>query len=110
YVSDHVMLNKNNHLDLHFRGEINISSLDSKTGINQLEVLGYDVSATENSFLKSGGLTYKNNLSSSHSVSLNLGYTERMPTTSERYGFYLYNRMDNHDYVGNPELEKEKSL
>jgi len=110
YVSDHIMLNKKNHLDLHFRGEINISSLDSKIGIDQLEVLGYDVSSTENSFLKSGGLTYKNNLSHSHSVSLSLGYAERMPTTSERYGFYLYNRMDNHDYVGNPELEKEKSL
>jgi len=105
-----VMLNKENHMDLYFRGEVNVSSLDSETGINQLEVLGYDASATESDFLKSGGLTYKNNLSGNYSVSLGLGYTERVPTTSERYGFYLYNRMDNHDYIGNPNLKKENSL
>src|SRR5690606_27580870 len=29
---------------------------------------------------------------------------------SERYGIYLYNRMDNHDYIGNPDLKNEKAL
>src|SRR5690606_25488782 len=92
YVSDHIMLNRTNHLDLYFRGELNISSLNSKIGIDQMEVLGYDVSATSNSLLTSGGLTYKNNLTRNYSASFSLGYTERIPTTSERYGFYLYNR------------------
>src|SRR5690606_36070379 len=110
YISDHMMLNATNHLYLNFRSEVNVSSLDSEVGISQLEVLGYDIRATERDFLMSGGMTYKNNLNENHSLSLSLGYTERMPTTSERYGFYLYNRMDNHDYIGNPNLEKEKSV
>lgn len=110
YLSDHVMLNQTNHLDLYFRTEMNVSSLASEIGINQLEVLGYDVSKTQTSLLKNGGIGYKNNINEHHSLSLNLGYTERMPTTSERYGFYLYNRMDNHDYIGNPDLKKEKAL
>lgn len=33
----------------------------------------------------------------------------RNPTLQEMYGFYLYNRMDAHDYLGNPDLKPESS-
>lgn len=39
-----------------------------------------------------------------------LGYTERLPTVSELYGFYLYNRFDGYDYVGHPDLANERAL
>src|SRR5690606_31592265 len=45
-----------------------------------------------------------------HSASISVGYTQRLPTTSERYGFYLFNRMDNHDYIGNPDIKREQSM
>jgi iron complex outermembrane receptor protein len=38
-----------------------------------------------------------------------VGYGQRIPTLSEYAGFYLYNRMDGYDYVGNPFLKNEKS-
>lgn len=38
------------------------------------------------------------------------GYTMRTPTLQELYGLYLFNRMDNFDYLGNPELSLETSV
>lgn len=41
---------------------------------------------------------------------VNAGYTERAPTASEQYGFYLFNSNDGFDYIGNPSLKKERAL
>jgi len=37
------------------------------------------------------------------------GRTMRLPTLQELYGFYLFNRADNYDYLGSPQLKKETS-
>lgn len=42
-------------------------------------------------------------------LQLTLAYGERIPTSNERYGFYLYNRQDQYDYLGNPDLKPEQS-
>ena len=55
-----------------------------------------------------GGYSYK--LSKTFTLYASLGYSERIPTASERYGFYLFNRMDNHDYIGNPLLKNESAI
>jgi iron complex outermembrane receptor protein len=34
----------------------------------------------------------------------------RNTTLQELYGFYLFNRLDSHDYLGNPDLKTEKSI
>ena len=39
-----------------------------------------------------------------------LAYGERAPSVSEGYGFYLFNSFERYDYIGNPNLENEKSL
>lgn len=39
----------------------------------------------------------------------NVAYSDRLPSLSELYGFYLFNRNDGYDYIGNPQLETEKS-
>ncbi len=39
-----------------------------------------------------------------------LGYSERMPTTSELFGFYLFNNSDAYDYIGDPLLGEERSV
>lgn len=41
---------------------------------------------------------------------LGLSYGERAASVSEAYGFYLFNSMDSYDYVGNPNMQKERSL
>lgn len=38
------------------------------------------------------------------------GYVERFPTASEQYGFYLFNAGDGFDYIGSPNLAKEKAI
>ncbi|MCG9879230.1 MAG: TonB-dependent receptor, partial [Bacteroidia bacterium] len=40
---------------------------------------------------------------------ISMGYAERNPSSNERYGFYLFIPMDAFDYLGNPDLHKEKS-
>lgn len=37
-------------------------------------------------------------------------YSERMPTASELFGFYLFNASDGHDYIGNTALKTENAL
>lgn len=55
------------------------------------------------------------NLSVSHyagrdiQLTAQAGYGQRIPSLSEHAGFYLFNRMDGYDYVGNPYLKNEKS-
>lgn len=49
-------------------------------------------------------------LNQSIKLSAGIGYTERLPTASEMFGFYLFNAGDGYDYIGNPELKLEKSV
>ena len=41
-------------------------------------------------------------------ISAGAGYTERMATASELFGFYLFNASDGYDYIGNPSLKPER--
>lgn len=38
-----------------------------------------------------------------------ISHAMRAPTLQELYGFYLFNRLDNYDYLGNPDLKQEQS-
>ncbi|MCO6496559.1 MAG: TonB-dependent receptor [Chitinophagaceae bacterium] len=50
------------------------------------------------------------NLSPKAVVFLNGALSSRLPTLQELYGFYLFNRPDGYDYLGNPDLKKESSF
>ena len=39
-----------------------------------------------------------------------LGFGERSASSTELYGFYLFNANDGYDYIGKPELKPEQSL
>ncbi len=43
------------------------------------------------------------------SFSVGTGYGHRAPSVSEGYGYYIYNRFDRYDYIGNPDLKNEIS-
>ncbi|MEO6819105.1 MAG: TonB-dependent receptor [Ginsengibacter sp.] len=49
-------------------------------------------------------------LSNAVSVYANTAYAMRGATLQELYGFYLFNRLDGYDYLGNPNLKVEKSV
>lgn len=54
------------------------------------------------------GLDYR--VSATVNTGIMIAYAMRPPTLQEHYGFYLFNRADNYDFLGNPELSAESSL
>lgn len=83
--------------------------LVSKEAKDQLSIFGY-TSANRKDFLKNLSAQVSKNISSNLKVTADMSYTERMPTPSELYGFYLFNSNDGYDYIGNPKLDPEHSL
>jgi iron complex outermembrane receptor protein len=79
-------------------------------GSDQFIGFGFDITKAKKDWVKSLSLvnciTHKNNFSSSIIV----GYAERIASSNERYGYYLFIPMDGYDYLGNPNLGLEKSL
>ena len=78
-------------------------------GSDQALGMGYDIHTPQKNILKNVGATYCLEPNLHHNFTLNIGYAERLPSANERYGFYLFNRMDGYDYIGNPNLEIESS-
>lgn len=109
FLQDQISLNDHSKLDLKMRLDAAFSKINGEMGIAQFSVLGYDVSKSRNAFLKNVSMGYTHYLGSQFTIYAGGGYSERLPSTSERYGFYLFNRMDNHDYMGNPDLKNENA-
>lgn len=45
-----------------------------------------------------------------HTSKVSISYGERLPSVSEQFGFYLFNRQDGYDYIGDPDIEKEQNI
>lgn len=110
YLQDLISINDKSRFDIKVRIDAAFSKITDKMGIDQFAVLGYDVSKPSNGILKNINAGYTRYLGQRFTLYASAGYNERLPTTSERYGFYLFNRMDNHDYLGNPNLKNEKAV
>lgn len=110
YLQDIISLNQNNRIDLKLRMDAAFSKISDEMGANQFEILGYNVSQAKSNILKNINIGYTYNIGQMFTIYASAGYNERLPSTSERYGFYLFNRMDNHDYLGNPDLKNEKAV
>ena len=61
-------------------------------------------------FLKNLSVSYLNKNFQSTSLTGSISYSERSPTSSELFGFYLYNALDGYDHMGNPILKKEDAF
>lgn len=110
FIQDRIHWNRDNQTRIKARLETFRSHVPGKTGQDQFSVLGYDIREPVWDVLKNIHLQHLYRFSGAWSISGSGGYGERAPNTSERFGFYLYNRMDNHDYIGNPHLKKERTL
>ncbi|MEO9257959.1 MAG: TonB-dependent receptor, partial [Crocinitomicaceae bacterium] len=55
-------------------------------------------------------IRYEQKLKKNFTLFMNVSNSLRHATLQEMYGFYLYNRVDAHDYLGNPDLKPEASL
>lgn len=78
-------------------------------GLNSLRIFYPEMAQRQNRFLKSVAARYRHKLAF-FDVTTGLSYGDRAPSVSEGFGFYLFNSFDNHDYIGDPDLENEKAL
>lgn len=90
------------------RADVFGKSLASQMAKDQLSVLNNPVSNI-NRVLKNIAVEYNYRFSEQLKLKTILSYSERMPTSSELYGFYLFNAFDGYDYNGNTLLKPENA-
>jgi len=110
YINDLVALNPKTKISINGRMDVAQSILKEGFGKDQLEVFYPNVTDAYGKVVKSFNLKVNRLVGKSWVADASVGYGERMPTISEMFGFYLFNRMDGYDYVGNPDLKPEQNF
>jgi len=110
YLNDLYKINQATTIAANGRIDLNRDYLKNGLGKEQLEVFYPNISSTTTRVVFSSNVTLHRQLSEQMVLDVHTGFGERLPTLSETYGFYLFNRSDGYDYVGNPDLKNEKSL
>lgn len=90
-------------------GSVAESSIFTEEGKQTISAF-YSGKSRRTDFLPTFSVTPVYRLHPKASVFVSAGYTMRTPALQELYGFYLFNRADNYDYLGNPGLKNESSL
>ena len=108
YAEDEVAF-KRDRLKLSTRLSYHYNNIADDFGLRSLKIFYPEMERDKGRFLKSFSAGYSTRLKG-FSVNGSLSYGERAPSVSEGYGFYLFNSFDNHDYIGDPGLETEKSV
>jgi len=109
FVSQEFRINPKNKLWLTLRGDLIADHITDGIGSQQWEVFNSDVRETSYHLNKTFSANYRRNISGNLQLEIQTGYGERTPTLNEKYGFYLFNRFDGYDYLGNPKLRNESS-
>ncbi len=78
-------------------------------GENQWKVFNTDITQVKQDLLKNLNIQYGKYFGHRLFTQVSVGYGERIATSNERYGYYLFNRQDRYDYMGNLKLDPEKS-
>ncbi len=78
-------------------------------GLNSLRIFYPEMAQRQTRLLKSVSTQYQKEFEKIQ-LSTGISYGERAPSVSEGFGFYLFNSFDNHDYIGDPDLQNEKAL
>ncbi len=109
YLSNTTTFSKKLSLTLNGRLDFNLDKLRSSVAAEQFSVFNYSLASKFGQLTKGINLVAQYRIFKPLFLSVQTGWSERMPTVSERFGFYLYNAYDGYDYVGNPYLKTEKS-
>jgi iron complex outermembrane receptor protein len=108
YIEDKYRMNARNFLQISSKMAVQHASVQNDIGFHSLQVFYPDMDQNTNRFLwnfSAKHLIYLDNFQ----VKYGGGYGLRAPTSSEAYGFYLFNSYDDYDYIGNPLLKSESS-
>ena len=92
------------------RLEYGNSFIESEFGERQLGVFGKSGKANHLELIKSFSYGIAYSAKEGVTSKFNISYGERLPSISEQFGFYLFNRQDGFDYLGDPDLKKESNL
>ncbi len=86
------------------------TSIDSDFGERQLNVFGRSGTEVRKEQLINTSVNLSFRPGKRLTTTFKVSYGERVPSVSEQFGFYLFNVHDGHDYLGDPDLEKERNL
>lgn len=110
YMADDVRLGSRLKVNINGRLDASNTTIEEGFGKDQLYVFYPQFESSSKKITKSFNVTARRSFIQNFVFTLHGGYGERLPTNSELYGFYLFNRQDIHDYMGNPHLKVEKSF
>jgi len=88
------------------RLELVRSQMKERLGEQQISVFGFE-NELRSDILPSIQFAYTFLPNEAFEINTHLSMGKRIPNTSELYGFYLFNRQDNFDYLGDPTLLPE---
>jgi iron complex outermembrane receptor protein len=96
---------------LNINGRLDYFNQSASMGIGakQWNVYSTNITKAKIDVLKNMNVSYSKQFKKSTTAQLSIGFSERIPTSNERYGYYLFNRQDQFDYIGNLELKPEQS-
>lgn len=91
------------------RIELSTSGISSEFGERQLSVFGKTGMEGRQYLLHNLSIGINRKIQNAE-FGAKLASAQRLPSTSEQFGFYLFNRQDGYDYLGDPDLKKEHNL
>lgn len=98
-----------NVLSMNMRFDRQMTRMNSSLGKAQLSVIYSEELTEQQNFLAGFNIEFRHAFSKFFSTGVQAGLGERSPSVQELFGFYLFNRLDAFDYIGNPFLENEKT-
>ncbi|MFG4003811.1 TonB-dependent receptor [Flavobacterium aquidurense] len=109
YLEDRIQISSNADIKVAANIGIHSNKVADEFGLQSLQIFYPDMTASKNRILKSllGNYILHQD---KFEYGFGLAYGERAPSVSEGYGYYLYNSNDFYDYIGNPNLQNEKSF
>lgn len=110
YAQNSTFLTGSSTLSISGRMEYTLDLLQSHLARDQFSVFNINVADNYQNLTKGIDGSFQYRFKKPFVIEAEAGWSERMPTIGERFGFYLYNAYDGYDYIGNPDLETEKSL
>ncbi|MBL7743441.1 MAG: TonB-dependent receptor [Chitinophagaceae bacterium] len=90
------------------RADMVSCQLVSQEAKDQVSIVGNTAGRTD--LLKNLSVQLSGKAGRRFRATAGLSYSERIPSASELYGFYLFNAHDGYDYIGNTDLKPERSL
>lgn len=109
FVQDDYRLNDQLAFTLNGRVDYNIDVPLNNLARQQFSVLNYHLSNRFSNLTKGINAAVRLRMAEPLTATLTSGWSERLPSITERFGYYLYNAYDGYDYIGNPYLKTEKS-